>query len=135
MFSDVLMQSKIIDSIVSYFFYNRRAWFHLLFCLRLLFILLDWNQRKRFLFSWWFFFLCFFFLFDFQLFLSSIVFLICIDITFTYYSLSLTITMRCDREKIVDEKMSCWARKYQIDCALCVFLKRWRKKWEFRILS
>jgi hypothetical protein len=49
------MQSKVINSIVFYSFYKRRAWFRLSFCLRLLSILLDWNQRRRSLFFWWFF--------------------------------------------------------------------------------
>ncbi len=127
------MRSRMIDSVVSYFFYNRRAWFCLLFCLRLLFILFDWNQRRRSLFSWWFFSMSFFWL-DLQLFFSSTVFFVRINITFIYYSLTLTITMRCDREKIVDEKMSCWAKKHQIDCALCVFLKN-EEKVKIQLIS
>ncbi len=83
----MLMRSKMIDSIVSYSFYDRRTWFRLSFYLRFLSIFLDWNQRRESLFSWWFS-LMFFFWLNFQLSLSSTVLFVCIDITSIYYSLS-----------------------------------------------
>jgi hypothetical protein len=118
------MQSKVIDSVVFYSFYRRRVWLRLSFCLRLLSIFLDWNQRRRSLFSWWF-----------SLCLS--------DSTFNYFShrlffsfasishLSITLChwrSRCD-VIVRRSSMRKWAdeRENIRLIARCVFLWKWRK--------
>jgi hypothetical protein len=118
------MQSEVIDSVVFYSFYKRRTWLRLLFCLRLLFILLDWNQRRRSLFSWWFF-LCF---------SDSTFNYLSHRLFFSFASISHLSTILCHWRSRCDvivrrSSMRKWAdqRENIRLTAFCVFLWEWRK--------
>jgi hypothetical protein len=118
------MRSKIINSVVFYSLYNRRAWFCLSFCLRSLFILLDWHRRRS-LFSWWFF-LCLFFDSAFNYFSHRFF--------FSFASISHLSTILCHWRSRCDvivrrSSMRKWAdeRKNIRLIARCVFLWEWRK--------